>query len=337
MKSLNRATLEDVARMAGVSKMAASVVLNGARSGTRVSDATRARINAAAVELDYRVNPIARSLRTKQTDIIGFYSGNHSLEDRSPYLSEILLGIRSATDESDKDLLMFGVFDGKSEAEVFRALSDGRVDGLVIHAAPDDPVVKLLAGSKFPVVAHTDALGTIPSVVIDDEEGGRMQARLLHEFGHRRVLVRTSKHPFISVKRRTMAFLTEAENLGIETKVGRKTTHGQDHALDADELALFSKSRSDRYSAIACWDDGCAYVQIPQLIESGLKVPDDVAIVGYNGVDPYYPLAWDVTSIDCQWDQVARTAVKVLLDRIQGKEVPLETRLPVRLRRGGTV
>lgn len=337
MKSLNRATLEDVARLAGVSKMAASVVLNGAKSGTRVSMATRDRIMSAAAELDYRVNPIARSLRTKQTDIIGFYSGNHSLEDRSPYLSEILLGIRAATDEFDKDLLMFGVFDGKSESEVFRALSDGRVDGLVIHAAPDDPVVKLLAGSNFPVVAHTDALGTIPSVVVDDEEGGRIQARVLHEKGHRRVLVRTSKHPFISVKRRTFAFLAEAERLGMETVTGKRTTHGADHALDAEELDLFALNRPNRFTAIAAWDDGCAYVQIPQLLAAGFRIPDDVAIVGYNGVDPIYPLAWDVTSIDCRWELVARTAVKTLLDRVQGKEVPMETRLPVQLRKGATV
>jgi len=316
--------------------MAASVVLNGARSGTRVSEATRERIVAAAVELDYRVNPIARSLKTKQTGIIGFYSGNHSLEDRSPYLTEILLGIRAAADEVDKDLLMFGVFDGKSEVEVFRALSDGRVDGLVIHAAPDDPVVKLLAGSNFPVIAHTDALGSIPSVVVDDEAGGRLQAQFLHERGHRRILVRTSKYPFTSVNRRTSAFMAEAALLGLETCVGKRTTHGQDHALEQEELDLFTKGRADRFTAIACWDDGCAHVQIPQLLAAGLRVPEDVAVIGYNGVGSVYPLAWDVTSIDCRWEQVARQAVKTLLERIQGKDIPMETRLPVQIWRGAT-
>lgn len=337
MKSFNRATLEDVARLAGVSKMAASVVLNGARSGTRVSLKTRERILAAAAELDYRVNPIARSLKTRQTGTIGFYSGNHSLEDRSPYLTEILLGIRAATDEYDKDLLMFGVFDGKSEMDVFRALSDGRVDGLVIHAAPDDPVVKLLAGSNFPVVAHTDALGSIPSVVVDDEAGGQIQARLLHEHGHRRVLLRTSMYPFVSVKRRTFAFKSEAERLGMHVVVGKMTTHGADHALTNEELALLAADRPDRLTAIACWDDGCAYVQIPQLLGQGLRIPEDVAIVGFNGIEPIYPLAWDVTSIACHWELVARTAVKTLLDRIRGTQVPIEIRLPVEVRRGNTV
>lgn len=337
MRIQNRATLGDVAKIAGVSKMAVSVVLNGARSGTRVSEATRERILAAASELDYQVNPIARSLRTRQTGIIGFYSGNHSLEDRSPYIREILLGIRSAADEIGKDLLMFGIFDGKSSSEVFRALSDGRVDGLVIHADADDPVVKMLAGSQFPVVAHTDALGTIPSVVLDDEAGGRMQAKLLHEKGHRRVLVRTSKYPFISVKRRTQAFLDEAAKLGMTTQVGRGSTHGIDHALDADELALFDLERTDRFTAIAVWDDGCAHVQLGQLAEQGLRIPTDVAVVGYNGVEPDYPLVWDVTSIECRWNEVARTAVRTLQDRIAGRDVPMETRLPVSLRLGATV
>ncbi len=337
MRTENRSTLGDVAKIAGVSKMAASVVLNGARSGTRVSEATRERIVAAAAKLEYVVNPIARSLRTKQTGIIGFYSGNHSLEDRSPYLTEVLLGIRAESDELQKELLMFGIFDGKTENEVFRFLSDGRVDGLVIHASPDDPVVELLAGSNFPVIAHTDALGSIPSVVVDDEEGGRMQARILHEHGHRRILVRTSKHPFISVSRRTKALLEEAEKFGMHTIIGKRTTHGLDHALDADEIELFSLDRRDRLTAIAAWDDGCAHVHIPQLMAAGLSVPKDVAIIGYNGVEPIYPLAFDVTSIACRWEFVARKAVRSLLDRIQGREVPMETRLPVLLRQGATV
>ncbi|MBC8066228.1 MAG: LacI family DNA-binding transcriptional regulator [Chlorobia bacterium] len=337
MRIQNRATLGDVAKLAGVSKMAVSVVLNGARSGTRVSVATRERIVAAASELEYQVNPIARSLRTKQTGSIGFYSGNHSLEDRSPYLREILLGIRAASDEIGMDLLMFGIFDGKSAAEVFRALSDGRVDGLVIHADSEDPVVKMLAGSRFPVVAHTDALGTIPSVVVDDDQGGRMQAKVLYEKGHRRVLVRTSRYPFTSVKRRTYAFMDEAEKLGIETKLGRGTTYGRDHALDAEELDLLRRDRKDRFTAIADWDDGCVHVQIPQLVASGFSIPEDVAVIGYNGVEPEYPLAWDVTSIDCRWDEVARTAVRTLQNRILGKDVPMEIRLPVILRPGATV
>ena len=337
MRSFHRATLEDVAKLAGVSKMAVSVVLNGARSGTRVSQQTRERILAAALELEYRVNPIARSLKTRQTGTIGFYSGNHSLEDRSPYLTEILLGIRAAADEYAKDLLMFGVFDGKSEAEVFRALSDGRVDGLVIHAGPDDPVVKLLAGSNFPVVAHTDALGSIPSVVVDDEAGGHMQASMLHEKGHRRVLLRTSLHPYVSVGRRTSAFQAEAERLGMHVVLGKKTTHGEDHALTDEELSLFAKDRADRLTAIACWDDGCAYIQIPQLLAADLRIPEDVAMIGFNGVEPIYPLAWDVVSIECHWEQVARMAVKILLDRIRGVEVPPEVRLPVKIKPGTTV
>ena len=337
MRTQSRSTLGDVAKVAGVSKMAVSVVLNGARSGTRVSEATRERILAAAAELDYRVNPIARSLRTKRTGIIGFYSGNHSLEDRSPYIREILLGIRQAADEVGKDLLMFGIFDGKSSSEVFRALSDGRVDGLVIHAAPDDPVVGLLAGSHFPVVAHTDALGTIPSVVVDDESGGRLQAKVLYDNGHRRVLVRTSKYPFVSVKRRTYAFLDEAKTLGMETAVGRGTTHGSDHALDPNEIKLFDLDKPNRFTAIATWDDGCAHVQIGQLAAAGLRIPEDVAVIGFNGVPSEYPLLWDVTSIDCRWDEVARTAVRTLQDRIAGRDVPMETRLPVVVRPGATV
>lgn len=164
-----------------------------------------------------------------------------------------------------------------------------------------------------------------------------MQARLLANRGHRRVLVRTSKYPFVSVKRRTHAFLDEAKSLGLETIVGRGTTHGSDHALEADEIRLFDLDKPNRFTAIATWDDGCAHVQIGQLANAGLRVPVDVAVVGYNGVPSEYPLLWDVTSIDCRWDEVARTAVRTLQDRIAGLDVPMEIRLPVVVRQGSTV
>src|SRR5207244_514989 len=106
-------TLSDVAQRAGVSKMAASLVLNGSRSNTRVSEATRQRIRQAAELLGYVPNAIARSLSQRQTNIIAVYLEGF-IAPRDPFFSEILTGLHQGCHDGRKDLLVYGGFRGNS-------------------------------------------------------------------------------------------------------------------------------------------------------------------------------------------------------------------------------
>src|SRR5579883_1319125 len=93
MRANGVSTLADVARKAGVSKVAASVVLNGARANARVSAETRKRIHEAARELNYHPNAVARSLRRRQTHIIGLYNGYGISDTHKPFNAEIISGL----------------------------------------------------------------------------------------------------------------------------------------------------------------------------------------------------------------------------------------------------
>ena len=134
-------TLRDVAKLAGVSPFTVSTVLNGARSSTRVSDATRERIHAAAKELGYRPNALARSLQSRRTNIIGLYFGYGSLEPHDPFHAEVLTGLQRGCEAFRKDLMIHYSFHKHSVDEVFSELAGGKIDGLVLLTSSKDPLV----------------------------------------------------------------------------------------------------------------------------------------------------------------------------------------------------
>src|SRR5580700_11129467 len=103
------ATLQDVADRAGVSRCTASSIINGSRSGTRTSAATRERVRQAALELSYRPNAVARSLRHQSTQTIGFYNGYGYVDARNPFLSDLIAGMHYQCDHADYDLLIHRV------------------------------------------------------------------------------------------------------------------------------------------------------------------------------------------------------------------------------------
>lgn len=327
------ATLSDVAAKAGVSKVTVSAVLNGSRSNTRVSDATRQRILVAAAELRYRPNAIARSLRRRKTNIIGFYSGHGVVNAQNPFLTSVIGGLQTACDDHRKDLLLHGLFRGRSVDDIYDELLNGTIDGLVLIAFPDNPLVDRLAHAPLPAVMIADSVPTIPAVVVDDAGGSRMLAEHLAEKGHRRILYRMAPDARQSALRRYEAFRAAAASLGMTlVHVSHAPHPGR---LTQEEKAILTGPSGVRPTAMACWMDGFVGHALPDIAALGLRVPEDLAIVGFNGnhatPNPDLP-----TTILAPWVQVAETAVSVLVARMEGKEVPAETVLPVTFAPGAT-
>lgn len=369
--------LSEVATRAGVGIAAVSAVLNGSTKGTRVSEATRQRILAAATELRYRPNANARSLRRNRTDILGFYSGDSFIDVSAPFVSQIISGLQLGCRQHGKDLLFQGeqvVSDPAMESsqirqdvrgsveDVYGSLTGGRTDGLLLYAAPQDPLVGMLAASHLPVVAIADAIPGIPSVGVDDALGGRLQAEHLAQKGHRRILYHSPPDAPTSVLRRADAFCRVAAEYGIsvvrheallfytsapDTATGlfpafdAVTDHKPGLAEEAARLAraVLANAGSDgeRISAVVCWEDLAAYRLLNALDALGAKVPEEIAVMGFDGItaSPIRQI-WRVTTVHAPWRDVARTAVSLLVDQIEGKEAPPETLLPVEFVLGDT-
>ncbi len=333
MAKENAPTLIDVAEKAGVNKVTVSVVLNGSQANTRVSNATRERILAAAKELNYQPNALARSLRRRQTNIIGFYMGGF-MDTRNLFLSEIVSGLQQGCELNCRDFLMHGTFRGASTDDIYAELVNGKVDGLILHVRGNNPLVQRLADSYLPVIAITDAVPSLPSVTIDDVAGSRLLAQHLAEKGHRRILYGTSPFPLASVHRRHAAFCEAASDLGM-TVVTDLARHDDllPSPLEARFLALTPRERP---TAVVCWNDNFAYLMIEYFRRSGIRVPEDLAVTGFDGSTTAIPPAYRLTTILAPWRQVAQTAVSLLIAQKEGNPPPAETMLPVEFMLGET-
>ncbi len=329
------ATLEDVARTAGVSKYTVSAVINRTNSNTRVSAQTRQRILDAAATLQYRPNAIALSLKRRRTDLIGLYNGYGGFDARNRFLGEIIGGLQEGCDRHGKDLVLFRIFKGHTADHIYPALVDGKVDGLVIYAPMHDALTEKLTASHLPVVAISDALPSLPSVVIDDAQGGRQQAEHLAERGHERILYRAAFHARRSTTRRMEGFLEAAGRLGMTVHITRPSS-AQTHGVSEEERALLQGPKGERPTAAVCWEDEHADALMLECHRLGIRVPGDLAVMGFDGLEPTRAPAWHLTTVRAPWVQVAATAVSLLMEQMEGRPVALETILPVTLFAGET-
>lgn len=333
-KHKSRVTLQAVADLAGVNRVTAAVALGRSpNGGTRVSEATRSRVMEAARHLHYSPNVIARALRGERTNIIGYYAGHEALDAHTPFTAAILQGLQQSCRAYKQDLIIFGSFERDTVDSIYATLTSGKIDGLVLLPTPHSPIMDRLFDSYLPVVALANSHPAIPSVVVDDESGLTMVADYLAQKGHRQVIFRARKEKHTSVARRQAAFLKAAAEFGLRVNV---TNEEKEYALSEQELALLSTAQPNRPTAAVCWKDLSAYAMLEHCEQLGLRVPEDLAIVGFDGIPLQIKPARQLTTIRAPWVEVAAQAVNYLLKLLDGAEIPQEITFPVELIVGDT-
>ncbi len=337
MKSMGRKsrtpTMEDVARLAGVNRVTASVVMNNAKANTQVSEVTRKRVLEAARQLGYQRNAQALALRRQTTDIIGFYTGyNPNLQD--PFTAEVLNGIRQATVSIHKDLLVVGEYPGRSADNVLSLIMSSKIDGLVMIPAPHNPLMAEFAGTHRPVVTLADELPNVPAVVVDDARGSQLLVEHLARLGHHRILYRADPFNHTSAVTRLETFLELAPKYAMHAVITR--TDQDDSSLSQEEIEILSGSPDARPTACMCWADISAYECVRGCLDMGLRVPEDVAITGFDGIQPRVPLAYNLTTARAPWREAAIRAVELLGRLMADEDVPARTVFPVELLVGET-
>lgn len=329
-----KVTLRDVAARVGMSPFTVSVVLNGAKGNTRVSADSRARIIEAARELNYQPNVLARALKNRSTNILGLYFGYGHLEPHDPFHAEVLTGLQRGCEACDKDLMIHYSFHRYSVDEVFGELAGGKIDGLVLIASPSDPLVEKVRGHNLPVVAMTDQIQGLPSVIADDAAGSRAIAEHLHELGHTHIFYRRCPGESDSAERRYQAFADRAADFGMTVLSGR--TDDWRGAVSEEEAEILRRRRETGITAAVCWGDPSAHALLAHCEAESISVPDDLSVVGFNGISPNVQPKYDLTTVRASWSNVAQRAIHHLVDYIQGKEVASVTILPVEIYVGGT-
>jgi DNA-binding LacI/PurR family transcriptional regulator len=325
-------TLKDVARSVGVSESTVSVVLNGTRSGTRVSSNTRRSVMEAAERLGYRPNVHAQSLLTGRANRLGIYSGRSRLDARNLFFAELLGGMLEASVEERTNTLIHT--SGTSAEDLFDLISSRAVDGLVVHLAEADPILEMIRDLHVPAVAVADRFDHLASICVDDVGGGMLQAHHLSRLGHRHVLYKQASVPAQSALLRMESFVDAACELGIQVTV--RYDQDADHEyLTTEDVGLLTRSHNRATAAIG-WSDRVAERICHCLVDLGLSVPGDVAVVGFDGFHSYFANRFDLTTIRAPWAEVGRAAVSTLMSLIRGEPIPEVKILPVEFVRGAT-
>jgi len=329
--------MSDIALLAGVSKVTVSAVLSAKPdSKPRVAPGTRQRVLDAARELNYSPNGIAKMFRHRSTDIIGLYLGDWLLNTHDLFLAEIVSGLQNGCHDHRKDLLIHSTFHGQDVNEIYLELISRKIDGLIMFAQEGDPLALRLAASSLPVVAIADAVPALPSVVADDRMGSRMLADYLASKGHKHVLYRRGWVQQSSVNRRYESFAERAAELNIRVSKDNVLRNQLEFAVSDEEKAILGQPKSDRPTAIACTNDRMAYAVVDYLNDEGHRVPEDFAVVGFDGMETQIRPRVKLTTIVAPWADVATTALGLVVKCLAGESISLETVLPVELRIGET-
>lgn len=311
----SRVTLAEVARVAGVSVGAVSQVLNDNPS-SRISDEVRARITAAAAELGYRPNMVARTLRTSKSHTYGFVSDAVTI---TRFAGGILRGALEAAHQRGYFLLIAETAgDATREKEAVQSLLDRGVDGIVFAAMRSRYSGTHAMARRVPCV-NVNLAGTAEAISIlpDEFAGGRLAVRALAEAGHRNGIALVG-HDLRSEADTGIALTARRRLDGIAAEMA---AHGIDF-LDQEACGDWQPEQGyaaahrllgdTGITALLCLNDRLAFGAYQALAEAGLRVPDDVSVISFDDDEVAASLRPGLTTVAIPHEQMGALAIEVL-------------------------
>ena len=314
-----RITIRTVAEDAGVSVAAVSKVL---RNAYGVSDALRAKVQGSIDRLGYRPSVAARGMRG-QTYTLGVLLVGID----NPFLSQVFRGINQEASQAGYKILMaVGAAKMPIEAALIEQMIDNRMDGIILVAAQITGKMLETYARQIPIsiIGHHEPSGTtFDSVNCDDIEGARIAVRALVARGYRDIgmvslAALKPKDPDVMAQREIgyRAAMTEA-GLSDAIRVIRFDNDDPDRA--AKQRAWITSGTLPR--ALFCWSDLDGVPLLNMARHSGLRVPEDLAIIAYDDSPVAALPLIDLASIDQKGDRLGRYATQALLSRIAGRKV----------------
>ncbi|GAA4674058.1 substrate-binding domain-containing protein [Streptomyces chumphonensis] len=299
-----RPTILDVARVAGVSKSLVSLALRG---GPGVSESARARITAAADQLGYRSNALARGLVQGRTMLLGVLLTDLA----NPYHTDVVAGVEEAAAEAGFGVLLaHGRRDAERLATQLGTLVELNVDGVVAISSWVDGDALRAAARRTPVVVvgrpeHPPE--GVDTVANDDAAGAGQAVAHLLDLGHREIVfVTTSRRPAAQGRRR--GYETAVRGAGLTPRVLAVEHADQLHAHAAPLVASGA-------TALLANNDLTAVALLDAAHDLGVPVPGRLSVVGYDNSTVAALVRPRLTSVDQPRPELGRTAVRLLLER----------------------
>lgn len=334
-------TLEDVAREAKVSVSTVSRIVNRKDGDIRISKSTRKRVLKIANELKYQPNIFAKALKTKRSNTIGLIVS----DIRDAFFAEIIHGIEQTVKERGYHFILSTAEDNPEEEIGYLEIFQNKVDGFMIiggeaFADRDKAIIDFQNHGHRIVLVDREVEGqNIPCFLTDNVKGGKIGTEYLIGLGHRRIAYIKGPERKIDCRNRFSGFrraLKESgyeydENLVREVDLARETSY---QAM-RDLLQM-----GDIPTAVFTFNDTSAFGVIQAIVEQGLRVPDDIAVVGYDDISPAESYNPPLTTVHQPRYEMGKDATNALFDLIEERELSsyrniYEPKLVVRKSAGG--
>lgn len=322
----------DVARAAGVSPATVSLVMNG-RTNIVLAESTRTRVREAAERLGYRPNQVARNLVAGRTRTLGLLLPSLA----SSFVARIADGVqREAGDQDQRVLLAHSRRDPVFEQRQIELLLQHQVEGLVVVASEEtlpflEKRLEVLEQARIPCIVIDDLTHAdrVDCVATDDRQGAELAVAHLIAAGHRRIAHLGAGNQTSSARDRLAGYRAALRRARIPFSTDLVLGNSYQSAPPREAVRRWLGQRNPPTAVFAANDRHLAEC-LPLLNELQVRVPTDLALVGYANYD--FATYLDLTSVDQDPAALGRAATRRLLERIVSPRLkPARIQLPARL------
>jgi len=320
-------TIRDVARECGYSASTVSIVLNGAPLSRYIPADTKGRIETAAKRMGYRPNPLARSLRSQRSNIVGVMV----IDITDPFCTPILRGLENALYQASYLSLLADAHNETHRFERYlEMLLDRRVEGLVVIANWLVTDIKLLADlteCQVPTVIAGRSFEnhSVSTVSVDNEAGAGMALEHLYRLGHREIAFLRGPRALSSSGQRWKGIRAYAQSVGLH--LDSKKISELPESLDPNSsfeagahLTGELLRQGKPFTALMAYDDMTALGALRALKKKGLRVPEDCSVVGFDDVAQASLSVPSLTTVRQPMEAMGSLSAGMVLDAIKAMD-----------------
>ncbi len=319
-------TIKEIAELAGVSTATVSKILNG--KDKDISEATRKNVLDIVEREGYIPNGIAKSLRIKNTKTIGIIMP----DVMNLFFSELARGVEDAAEKKGYSVILCNSDNKESKEEKYiQILQEKMVDGIILTAS-ENSVKRSLRRRKIPMVLLDRDISTdekVGRITVDNEEGTYNATKLLIEKGCKNIGFISSNKTTKSSAQRLQGY----ENAILESKINfdKNKIFLQNYTIETGYKGTVSLLEKTNIDGICCGNDLIAIGAIKALKERGIKIPQDVKVIGFDDISISKYMDPPLTTIRQPIYEMGEEAVGMLIDVINNKEMEMSKVLKTEL------